>query len=282
MATKNIARKDSLLDMTDSDKITHLYKNAIRQSKGAEMINQVSDTRRSSITLIGTLVVAAMIAMLTGCGVTQAAKRSALEDGPPSGFLSDYSQLQPGKDEVLTYLDAAAPWSEYSSVLIEPVTFWAGDMSKVPPEDQKALAEYATVALREHLGKPFALVEQSASGAIRVRAALTDAEAATPLARSISMAPIPAVRVLLTLWYSAAGSYPFVGAAQWEAELTDSLTGRRLAASLDRRIGGGSILNTAVWRWGDAEQVIDEWAETLAQRLVDLRSSAGNKTASES
>jgi hypothetical protein len=223
------------------------------------------------------LSVLVMIAMVAGCGVTQSAKRSALEDRPPSGFLSDYSQMQPGEDELLTYVEATASWREYSKVLIEPVTFLAADISKVSPEDQRALADYATVALREHFGKQFVLVEHPAAGTIRVRAALTDAEAATPLLRSISMAPVPQLRLVHTLWYLATNSYAFVGAVQWEVDVTDSWTGRRLAASLDRRIGGGSILNIGVWRWGDAEHVIDRWAETMTQRLADLRSSAGER-----
>jgi hypothetical protein len=67
------------------------------------------------------------------------------------------------------------------------------------------------------------------------------------------------------------GAYSFTGAAESEGEVTDSVTGARMLAWIDRRVGGGSIKIPAEWQWGDAHAAIDYWAETLTARLAQWR-----------
>ncbi|MGA2411957.1 MAG: DUF3313 family protein, partial [Candidatus Binataceae bacterium] len=81
-----------------------------------------------------------------------------------------------------------------------------------------------------------------------------------------------------TVKYAATGTYAFVGGARGEAEITDSVTGQRLAAWVDERVGGGNISNAAQWEMGDAENVVDYWAKHLNDRLVQLQ--AQSETAS--
>lgn len=96
--------------------------------------------------------------------------------------------------------------------------------------------------------------------------ALVDVEAANPGLRSISMI-VPQAHMLANLKYLATGSMPFVGAAQAEAKITDSVSGQILALSVDKRIGGGSFTTGFQWQWGDAENAINHWSELAANRL---------------
>jgi Protein of unknown function (DUF3313) len=207
--------------------------------------------------------------MLAGCSATDRADPSSVKT---SGFLGDYSQLAPGKKDqaLLVYIDHAAPWRDYTKIRIEPVTFWAGNDTKVPAANQQALCDYAYAKLNEQLSKEFTVVDQAGPGVLVFRAAITDAEGATPGLRSISMV-VPQARLLGAAKYAATGSYAFVGSAQSEGEVTDSVTGKRLAAWVDKRVGGGSVENAAVWKWGDAENIINYWAERVAQRAAELR-----------
>jgi len=50
---------------------------------------------------------------------------------------------------------------------------------------------------------------------------------------------VPQARLLAMLKRAVTGSYPFVGGAQAEFKITDSMTGEILAVGVDRRIGGG-------------------------------------------
>jgi hypothetical protein len=204
---------------------------------------------------------------LSACSVTQQAPLKASATG--SGLV-DYSLLKagaPGQAE-LRYVNPAAQWTRYKKVLIEPVTYWSahGD-TRISPADQHALCNYFQQALQQQFGKYFTLVSQDGPGVMVLAVALTDAEAATPVLRSVSML-VPQARVLATLKYLATGSYPFIGSAQVAARLSDSETGTVLGEWVDRRIGGGSVTTAAQWQWGDAENAITQWSTTAATKVA--------------
>jgi len=46
---------------------------------------------------------------------------------------------------------------------------------------------------------------------------------------------------------------------------------KRLAASVDKREGGMALSSALQWRWGDAEAVLDYWADKLTRRLAELK-----------
>jgi hypothetical protein len=99
-----------------------------------------------------------------------------------------------------------------------------------------------------------------------IQVALIDATTATPALRSISVIE-PHVRLVATLKYMATGSFPFVGSAEADAKVSDSVTGQVLAAAVSKRLGGGSPTNVDVWELGDAENAITYWAQLTTKRL---------------
>jgi hypothetical protein len=222
------------------------------------------------------VLAAALVIVLTGCAVTEQAKLSSVDVAAGSGFLKDYSELQPGKEgqALLVYFNPNADWSRYDKVLIEPVTVGLGPSDKLTEQDQQTLSSYYYHALEASLSKDFALATQPGPDVMIVRAALTDATTATPVLRTISVI-IPQARLLGAVKNMATGSYAFVGSAQSEGEVLDSMTGERLAAAVDRRSGGISIKNADVWEWGDAERAMDYWAQRIDERLVALSGAPG-------
>ena len=214
----------------------------------------------------------ALAVVAAACSVTQQVKP---KDAATCPFLGNNvcAMLTPGgKGEAgMRYINSNAHWSQYNKIIIDPVTFWAGDTTKVSAADQQALANYLYQALQNQVGKKFQIVDQPGPGVMRLQVALIDAETATPVLRSVSMA-IPQARVLATLKYIATGTYSFVGGAEAEARVIDAVSGRLLAAVDDRRVGGGSIQTAAQWQWGDAENVADHWAEQTANRLYAFTS----------
>ena len=221
---------------------------------------------------VATLFLAGMIA---GCSVTQkeAVEKSSLS---ASGFLGPgYSRLTPGgKDQAsLRYVDPSAQWTQYKKILVMPVSFWGNEATKIPLADQQALCNFLYQALRDQFGKKFQLVEQPGPGVMVLQVALTDVEAATPVLRSVTMV-VPQARALSTLKYLATGTYPFVGAAQVEAKLSDGATGGLLGEWVDKRAGGGNIQTAAQWQWGDVENVMNEWATKATDKIYSWTSGA--------
>ena len=227
---------------------------------------------------------ASMLAsLLAGCSQTAAPEPSIIQRAqgetvappPPTGFLgSDYSLMTPpaegsGQKAMLVYTNMTANFTSYNKIMIAPVTFWAADDSKVNAADQQTLCNYAFNTFTTDLGKNFTVVNEPGPGVAKLSIALTDATAAVPGLRSISVV-VPQARVLSAIKMAGTGTYAFVGSAQGAAKLTDSVTGQLLAAWADKRVGGTSITNIDVFQWGDAENAINYWANGLDQRLVTL------------
>ena len=223
-----------------------------------------------------TALAAVMLLVVTGCATTQ---QVAVKDQPAiCGFLGDAcDQLRPGdtaKGEAgLRYVNPKAQFTQYNKVIVDVVGFFGSDAAKVPPKDQQALTDYFYKSLTEQFAKKFQVVDQAGPGALRVQAAILDAEAATPGARSISMA-IPQARALAAGTSLVTGSYPFAGGTQAAVKFVDSVTGKVVGAVVDRQAGGGSVEAAAQWQWGDAENAIKSWSERLANGLYAYTSGA--------
>ena len=152
--------------------------------------------------------------------------------------------------------------------------FWAGSDSKVTPEAQVMISTYLYNSLKESLGKVgIKLVDLPGPGVMRAQIAFTDVTKATPVLRTVSVL-VPQARVLNQAQQLVTGSYGFSGSAEIAAKLTDSRTGQLLAAAIDRRGGGGSIQQAAVWQWGDVKAAIDFWTQRFADKMVEFRAKA--------
>ena len=236
--------------------------------------------QKSAIGLLSVLLAGLLLA---GCSETAAPEPNIIQRASgetaaapaATGFLgNDYSMLTPpaeGSDQkaMLRYVNSSANWSSYNKIMIAPVTYWAGDDSKVSAADQQALCNYMYTVLVKDLGKNFAIVDQPGPGVIKVSAALTDATSATPGLRSISVI-VPQARALSLIKMAATGTYLAVGSAQGALKVNDSMSGQLLAAAVDERVGGASIKNVTVFEWGDAEHAMDYWGNLIDQRLVSF------------
>ncbi|MDD5322585.1 MAG: DUF3313 domain-containing protein [Methylococcales bacterium] len=205
--------------------------------------------------------------LLSACATTQ--KAAVNQADVNCAFLANDCSLLTagGKDQTdLRYLNPAAQWTQYNKVLIDPVTFWGGASTQVSASDQQMLTNYFSQQLNKELGQKFQIVTQPGPGVMKIDVAIVDAEAATPVLRSISMI-VPQAHMLANLKYLATGTFPFVGGAQAEAKVTDSVSGQVLGLFVDKRIGGGSPTTGFQWQWGDAENAVNHWAELAANRI---------------
>lgn len=220
-------------------------------------------------------LLAASLLFLGACSTTQ--KMPVTQQGVACGFLGNNicAKLAPGgKDQAgLRYVNPNAKWTQYNKVMIEPVSFWGGDATKVSASDQQALVNFFHQELVKEVGKKLTIVDKPAPGVIKLSVAMLDAESATPVLRSVSML-VPQAHMLSNLKYLATGTFPFVGAAQAAAKISDAQSGEILAAVVDKQIGGGSVATAFQWQWGDAENAITEWSKMTAEKLSSWTSGA--------
>jgi hypothetical protein len=210
--------------------------------------------------------------LLTGCAVTE---QRPVEPTSCAFLGKDCAKLKPGTEgqAALRYVNPAAKWSQYTKVMIEPVTFWGGQGSQYSPEEQQALLDYFYQSLQKHLGEKFQVVGKAGPGVMKIQVAVTDAESATPVMRSVTMI-VPQAHMLSNIKYLVTDTFPFVGGAQGEARITDAATGEVLAMAVDHRIGGGNVSTGFQWKWGDAQNAMDAWSEQMANRLKGWTSGA--------
>jgi len=223
-------------------------------------------TRAIRVIWILSLVAAAALPAL-GCGAVRG-RRGTPEE---SGFLRDYSQLQPrkGYEARLVYVKPGVDWSRYDAVDIDSVTLWANrETEKLSPDERQMLTDLLYKALHEKLGAEFRLADRPGPDVLRLRAALTQAKGANVPLRTISTI-VPQVLLLSTAVGLSADVAETVGTATVEAELLDSVTGDRLAAAVDQRAGTKSLFTTRTFStWGDVEAAANFWSARVAQFLM--------------
>ncbi len=219
-----------------------------------------------------TLAVVAVWAL--GCSTTKTAPIQAGTGGTCAtlGPTVCAALVSAGPDSNhLRYIPPNVQWTQYNQIMVDPVTFWAGDDSSVPPATPQALTTYFAQTLRQQLATKFQVVDAPGPGVMRLQVAITDVSAATPVLRTVSLV-VPQAHALATLGNLATGSFAFAGALQAEGKLTDSITGRLLGAAIARRAGGGSVEAAVQWQWGDAENAMTSMATRLTKVLASLTS----------
>ena len=193
------------------------------------------------------------------------------------GFLGDYSMLREGEGDeaLLVYVDSAYDFTGYDSVWIDTVTFWHGEGTEVSAEDQQRLTDDLYLALQTKLTeKGFTIAEGPSVSTVRLRAAITEAGGAATVANAVTSI-VPQTRLLATLSGLALDTAVLVGEASIEVDVRDSLSDRRVAAAVDRRVGTKAV-RAAFSEWKHVTEAFDYWADRIATRLSELRAGGGS------
>ena len=229
-----------------------------------------SIARKTTTASLMALGVAAMI-LVAGCSTHQA------RGVTPSGFLGDYSQLRKGTgdESKLVYINPKTDWSKYDKILLDPIKVY-GSVERswfrdAKPEQVEALINYFDATIRKNLEDDMTFVDKPGPGVLHVRVAITEAGSGNvPL--DVVSSVIPIGLAISTLKRAAVNKATGVGEAGVEMEAKDSLTGERLGAFVDARIGDkftGKFDKFDQWRGPKA--AFDYWAMRMHVRLLELQ-----------
>lgn len=218
---------------------------------------------------LSNLLVFALLLLNWGCAKTYQARRVET-----SGFLGDYSQLNEGKDgeALLVYRNPAAVFSRYDKVIVDDISIWRpadSELAEVSDEDAQRLAQALHDAILEKLEEDYEIVRAPGPGVLRVRAAITEA-AESYVVLDTMASVLPHVRAVSLVTRLTTGTSAFTGRASGEAEILDAVTGERLLAGVDRRVGNTAIRG-ALSSWDDVQETFDFWAERIRNRLREER-----------
>jgi Protein of unknown function (DUF3313) len=243
-----------MIEKTGYVQLNNFKKTGFREMKS----NQVK-----FICLMGICFLLGFLTTITAC--SSIIKKPSV---PASGFLKDYSNLKEGKgDEALmVYVDRGVNFHIYDKVMLDPVSIIFSDdsnLAKVSAGDRQKMADYFYAVLEENLSNRYIIASKPGSLTMRLRFALTDIKESQDLMNAVSTVhPIDSSIDLIA--HTATGTHTYVGDAKAEMEIVDSMTGRRLAAAVDRRSS----------TWNDVKGACDYWAQRISQRLYEF--TAGN------
>lgn len=189
----------------------------------------------------------------------------------PSGFLSNYKQMDGGygtADAVSAYVKPGADLKKYDSVIIDPVT----TVVSSPGIDSKVtdqLAAYLGDALRAQVGHELKIVSVPGPSTLRVRTALTDVIEGQKSGTPVTIVHTGA-RATLTGNLGSAEVAEFISKVSFEGEVLDSVSGERLLANIDHRIGSKREAS-ATTSWASVRSAVNMGVERLNKRFLTLR-----------
>ena len=146
---------------------------------------------------------------------------------------------------------------------------WCSVDSKVPREELHNLATHLHNNVIAKLDEDYEIVQTPGPGVMHISLALTEAKK-SKVGIDIVTTIVPQAHLMSGAKKLATGTNSFVGEASIEGKVTDSNTGERLAAMMDRR-AGGKTLKGSTKAWNDVEQAFQYWADKFLKRLRDLR-----------
>jgi hypothetical protein len=114
----------------------------------------------------------------------------------------------------------------------------------------------------------YELVDQPGPGVMHIRTAITNVVPGNPLTGTTSSL-IPVGMVVAGTKGAVSGSGVGVGSAAAEIEILDAVTGVRLGAAVDQRVGGQAPFKGKLT---DAKNAMDHWAKRIRLRLDQERS----------
>jgi hypothetical protein len=193
------------------------------------------------------VTVVLMAGLMAACQATEQVRYS--------GFLKSYSQLKPDPkfDGTLRWQDPKVNLATYNKFIVDPVLIHfapQADGIGLDPVELAELTAFARKTFIDELSKNFQVVASPGPGTLRLRAAITGIKETTPVLNIH-----PAMKL------SGMG----LGGASGEGEVVDSLTGIRIIAAVDSRMGDRVDLKAGLSKLGHAKQVVEFWADRFVR-----------------
>ena len=192
-------------------------------------------TKRTSLLLALVIVV---MSVQYGCESSAPSTKM-----PVTGFLSDYSRLEPISETSYRYVNPKYDLGNYEKFIIDrvEVLFDYGTQAEVKNWDEvEQLRTYMRRAIEDAIWSNWQVVSEPGPRVARVRTALTNVKRASAFR---------------------------MGGASMEMELLDTQTGEQIGAFVESQEKGRPL--GEYYKWENAKAVMDDWAKRFYNRLKE-------------
>jgi len=190
-----------------------------------------------------------------------------------SGFLLDYSKLEPGPEGGVAkrYIKPGVDFKQYNKIMLDQVRFYFKPDAADKGIDADVIKELANIfdkAVINALGSAYPIVAKPGPDVMRIRVAITNMELSFRSANAIaSVTPEGMVNSMVNTGGTGKGTG--VGEIRMEFEFLDSSTNQLIAGGVDRRPGGEI---DSVSKFGTADEAFKFWAQRLRTWLDEVHS----------
>lgn len=189
---------------------------------------------------------------LAGCATSPKEPDFCRLDGY-SGFLKDYSRLEPSPTHPGAWYEQWTELPDYDAFIVDPIQVLVTRTLDGRPIDAEDAAELGS-ALRTEVTDAlriggFRIAVEPGPGVARVRGAITE----------------------LSRTQRRQGQQLQIGGASCEVEITDCLSGKRVAAAVERDEGVAESNKSTTDPYFDAKLVFRHWAARLGLWLRSVR-----------
>jgi len=191
-----------------------------------------------------------------------------------SGFLGDYSKLQPAKstdgEPVMRWVSQDLKSGHYSQLMLDPVILYPSPKptEHVSENTLNSMTMKLEDNLRRELATELPLVSSPAPGTLHLRVALTGVDISNKGFKPYEIMPIALVAKGAIL---AAGNRTQEVALYMELEVSDAQTGKVLALVVRKSFGENLSNKDKDLTQADVDAVLKGWAENLRTALHDLK-----------
>jgi hypothetical protein len=218
--------------------------------------------------------------LLTGCASTNG--KAKVDEGPQySGFLSDYSKLEPDPDgsKAMRYRNPQADMGKYKKIMIDKIVISLksdAEYKAIDPDEMKTLTDYFRESIVKELGSDYPVVNQAGPDVLRARIAITDlVPTKTAVTVLVLITPYATVADLASSAGSkgGAGSPPYLGHAAVEVEGIDSETLQPVFSYVEQRFSKKydaekpTAYFDAYSTWAYVKNNFDYWAKKFRTRM---------------
>lgn len=191
-----------------------------------------------------------------------------------SGFLDDYSDLQPvdmpdGSKAMRWYAPTARD-GEYTKVIVNPIEFYPRPQPSEQVSRQRLveLSNYMTRTLRDELSKDYEIVSDSGLNTFSLRFAITGVE--TPIEGLKAYNAIPVSMVVAGV-STATGERDHVPVLYIEAQATDSTSGMVLAKGVRQGVGHKLQNDREKLEIEHLKELVMGWSKDVATMARNLK-----------
>jgi hypothetical protein len=208
-----------------------------------------------------------------GSGMLMVTTGLAKESFVESGYLKDYSMLQPDpeREGVSMYKMSGFNPADYDAVMVGSIELWWAPDSEykgIQPEKSQEVTAHFRERLEEWIGTKKKVVRSPGPGVLLLNVAITNLKAKRPNRKLLNYTP---AGLAVTGAKKLKGNDYALADANLEGELVASESGDDLAMIVVTRLGERitKLRKKKKMSWESIEEDLDDYAKSFSQEVLD-------------